>query len=41
MSDFVLVKSEYETVDVKEEFVEAEDPLLITSNSEKGYWIFM
>ena len=36
MADFVFVKTECETVDVKEEYVEEEDPLMITSNSKKG-----
>ena len=35
MSDFVLVKLECDTVDVKEENVEEEDPL-ITANGGKG-----
>ena len=36
MAAFVFVKTECETVDVKEEYVEEEDPLMITSNSKKG-----
>ena len=36
MADFVFVKTECETVGVKEEYVE-EDPLMITTFCEKGY----
>ena len=36
MADFVFVKSECDDVDVKEEFEEEEDPLMITSLNETG-----
>ena len=36
MADFVFVKTECGTVDVKEEYVEEDDPLMITRNSEEG-----
>ena len=36
MAAFVFVKTECETVDVKEEYVEEEDPLMIATFSEKG-----
>ena len=36
MADFVFVKSECETMDVKEEFEEEEDPLMITSLNRTG-----
>jgi hypothetical protein len=36
MAEFAFVKAECETVDVKEEYVEEEDPLMITSSSETG-----
>lgn len=34
MAEFAFVKAECESVDVKEEYVEEEDPLMMTSNSE-------
>ena len=36
MAEFTFVKAETESVDVKEEYVEEEDPLMITSNNETG-----
>ena len=36
MSAFVFVKTECETVDTKEEYVEEEDPLMKTSGSSRG-----
>ena len=36
MDEFTFVKAECESVNVKEEYVEEEDPLMITSNSETG-----
>ena len=36
MSDFVFIKVECETVDVKEEYLEEGDPMNITSNSDRG-----
>ena len=36
MAEFAFVKAECEAVDVKEECLEEEDPLMITSNSETG-----
>ena len=36
MSDFIFVKAEFEIVDVKEEYLEEEDPLMITSNTLRG-----
>ena len=36
MDEFVFVKAESESVDVKDEYVEEEDPLMITSNTETG-----
>jgi hypothetical protein len=36
MAEFVFVKAECESVDVKDEYVEEEDPLMMTSNSETG-----
>ena len=36
MAEFESVKTEVETLDVKEEYVEEEDPLPMTSNSETG-----
>ena len=39
MAEFVFVKTECETVDVKEEYVEEEDPLMIKSNSKTGFII--
>ena len=36
MADLIFVKTECETVDVKEEYAEEEDPLMITRNSEEG-----
>ena len=38
MNEFVFVLTECETVDVKEECVEEEDPLSITYNSDRGNW---
>ena len=37
MTEIVFVKGECETVDVKEECVEEEDPLSTNSTSFKGY----
>lgn len=36
MSDFIFVKAELEIVNVKEEYLEEEDPLMITSNTIRG-----
>ena len=36
MTELVFVKTEYDAVAVKEEYVEEEDPLKITSNSARG-----
>ena len=36
MAEFAFVKAECEAVDVKEECLEEDDPLMITSNSETG-----
>ena len=36
MSELLFVNAEGDTVVVKEEYVEEEDPLMITSNSEGG-----
>ena len=41
MSNFVFVKVECERVEVKEECVEEEDPLMITLNNETGTGDFM
>ena len=36
MAKFAFVKAECESVDVKEDCVEEEDPLMITPSSETG-----
>ena len=36
MAEFESVKTEVETLDVKEEYVEEEDPLKITASDETG-----
>ena len=36
MAELTFVKAESESVNVKEEYVEEEDPLMMTSNIETG-----
>ena len=39
MTELEFVKTEYDALAVKEEYVEEEDPLNIISNSARGSWV--